>query len=111
MISAAENSGKFQKPRFWKEKSVEDVVTLGPMAQATLVSVKNHIAHKHKFPIAYKATHMTSHLSATTSFIGLFKIFSCPASSFLFKLYMDEFHKTTKQSSKTEATNLAWHKP
>jgi hypothetical protein len=27
----------FQKTRFWKEKSVEDVVTLGPMAQAALV--------------------------------------------------------------------------
>ncbi len=48
-ISAAENSNKFQKTKFWKEKSVEDVVTLGPTPQATLVSVKNHIAHKHKF--------------------------------------------------------------
>jgi hypothetical protein len=28
VISAAENSNKFQKPRFWKEKSVENVVTL-----------------------------------------------------------------------------------
>jgi hypothetical protein len=28
MISAAENYKKFQKTRFWKEKSVEDVVTL-----------------------------------------------------------------------------------
>jgi hypothetical protein len=37
-ISASENSNKFQKTRFWKEKSVENVVTLGPMAQATLVS-------------------------------------------------------------------------
>jgi len=35
-ISAPENSNKFQKTRFWKEKSVENVVTLGPMAQATL---------------------------------------------------------------------------
>jgi len=40
VISAAENSNKFQKPRFWKEKSVEDVVTLGPTAQATLVKMK-----------------------------------------------------------------------
>ncbi len=39
VISTAENSNKFQKTRFWKEKSVEDVVTLGPMAQATLVYV------------------------------------------------------------------------
>jgi hypothetical protein len=39
MISAAENSNKFQKPRFWKGKSVENVVTIGPMAQATLVNI------------------------------------------------------------------------
>jgi hypothetical protein len=30
VISATENSNKFQKTRFWKEKSVEDMVTLGP---------------------------------------------------------------------------------
>jgi hypothetical protein len=29
-----------QKTRFWKEKLVEDVVTIGPMAQATLVNMK-----------------------------------------------------------------------
>ncbi len=39
MISAGENSNKFQKTRFWKEKSGEDVVILGPMAQATLVNM------------------------------------------------------------------------
>jgi hypothetical protein len=39
MIYAAENSNKFQKTKFWKEKSVENVVTLVPMAQATLVSM------------------------------------------------------------------------
>jgi hypothetical protein len=27
-----------KKTRFWKEKIAEDVVTLGPMAQATLVN-------------------------------------------------------------------------
>ncbi len=32
VISAAENSNKFQKTKFLKEKSVEDVVTLGPTA-------------------------------------------------------------------------------
>jgi hypothetical protein len=37
VISATEISNKLQKTRFWKEKSVEDVVTLGPTAQATLV--------------------------------------------------------------------------
>jgi hypothetical protein len=29
VITANENSNKFPKTRFWKEKSVEDVVTLG----------------------------------------------------------------------------------
>ncbi len=37
VISTAENSNKFQKTRFWKEKSVEDMVTIGQTAQATLV--------------------------------------------------------------------------
>ncbi len=40
VISATENSNKFQKTRFYKEKSVEDMVTLGPTAQATLVISK-----------------------------------------------------------------------
>ncbi len=41
VISTPENSNKFQKSRFWKEKSVEDLdeFTLGPMAQATPVIV------------------------------------------------------------------------
>jgi hypothetical protein len=36
VISAAENSNESQNTRFWKEKSVEEVVTIGPMAHATL---------------------------------------------------------------------------
>jgi hypothetical protein len=48
VISASENSNKFQKFRFWKEKSVEDMVTLGPIAHITLVTMnrgkKNSIA-------------------------------------------------------------------
>jgi hypothetical protein len=40
VISAAENSNKFQKTKFLKEKSVEDVVILGPTAQFTLVYIK-----------------------------------------------------------------------
>ncbi len=44
MISAAaKNSNKFQKIRFWKEKSVEDVVTLGPTAKAVLVQMKERM--------------------------------------------------------------------
>jgi hypothetical protein len=37
VIFAAENSNKFPKTRFWKEKSVEDMVTLGPTTQAMVV--------------------------------------------------------------------------
>ncbi len=37
MISITKNSNKFQKTKFWKEKSVENVVTLGPTAHVTLV--------------------------------------------------------------------------
>jgi hypothetical protein len=36
---ADENSNKFQKTRFWDEKSVEAVVTVGPRAHATLVPI------------------------------------------------------------------------
>jgi hypothetical protein len=39
VIYAVENSNKFQKTRFWNEKSVEDMVTLGPTAHATLVYI------------------------------------------------------------------------
>jgi hypothetical protein len=41
MISTPENSNKSRKNRFWKEKSVEDLdkFTLGPMAEATPVTV------------------------------------------------------------------------
>jgi hypothetical protein len=44
VVSVTENSNKFQKTRFfWKEKSVEDVVTLEPRAhrshQFTLKSI------------------------------------------------------------------------
>jgi hypothetical protein len=38
MLSSTENSNKFQKTRFWKEKSVEDTVTFEPTAHATLVN-------------------------------------------------------------------------
>jgi hypothetical protein len=43
VISAAENSNKSQKTRFWNEKSVEDVVTLGPRAQAKPVGTMDKI--------------------------------------------------------------------
>ncbi len=40
VISATENPNEFQKTRFRKEKSGEDIVTFGPTAQATLLSMK-----------------------------------------------------------------------
>ncbi len=40
VISAAENSNNFFKNQVLKGKSVEDVVTLGPTAHATLVYIK-----------------------------------------------------------------------
>ncbi len=47
VISAA-NSKKFQKTRFWKAKSVEDMVTLGPRSQATLIYIKKCLKAKEK---------------------------------------------------------------
>ncbi len=40
VISIAENSNKIPKNQVLEGKIVEDVVTLGPMAQVTLVNVK-----------------------------------------------------------------------
>ncbi len=42
VISAAENSNKSQKTRFWKEKSVEDMVTLGPSTGHTSRNYGQH---------------------------------------------------------------------
>jgi hypothetical protein len=39
VIFVAENSNKFQRTRFWDEKSVEAVVTLGATAHAALVPI------------------------------------------------------------------------
>jgi hypothetical protein len=43
LISATENSNKFQTTRFRKKKSVEAMVTLGPTAEATLVKTLMNI--------------------------------------------------------------------
>jgi hypothetical protein len=49
VISAAENSNKIPKNHvFWKEKSVEDVVTHEPTAQATLILVHDEIQVQHQ---------------------------------------------------------------
>ncbi len=41
VIYTTKNSNKFPITRFWKEKSVEDVVTVGPTTHATLVIMVN----------------------------------------------------------------------
>ncbi len=46
VISAAENSNKFQKTRFWKEKSVENVVTLECSPQFNSSMISFHIWHR-----------------------------------------------------------------
>ncbi len=63
-ISAAENSNKFQKTRIWKEKSVEDVVTLGPTAQATLVFVE--------ISLGFRSTNVCNLVKLQKWFQGLF---------------------------------------
>jgi len=39
-------TNKFQKTRFWKEKSVENAVTLGPTAQATIVYIISNVKYR-----------------------------------------------------------------
>jgi hypothetical protein len=58
VISAAENSNKFQKTRSWKEKSVENLVTLGPTAHATLVMAKTFDCASKTFSLPCQKTHM-----------------------------------------------------
>jgi hypothetical protein len=42
---------KFLKTRFWKEKSVEDIITLEPTAQATLVLANTSVNLVHNAPV------------------------------------------------------------
>jgi hypothetical protein len=43
MILVAEISNKLQETMFWKEKSVENMVTLGPTAHAILLLIEAKI--------------------------------------------------------------------
>jgi hypothetical protein len=71
MISAAENSNKFQKPRFWKEKSVDNGVTLeGLPFNSSMISFHIWLFKKIDTYIAKQCSHvelpyfvMGSHLS------------------------------------------------
>jgi hypothetical protein len=66
MISDPENSNKFQKTRFWKEESVEEVITLGPTALATLVPMMAQICFKSDLQYSFKcvwAILITVHLN------------------------------------------------
>jgi hypothetical protein len=66
VIFAAENSNKFQKSRFWKEKSVENVVTLeGVPFNSSMISFhiwlfKNNVSHV-EFPYFVMGAHLGQH--------------------------------------------------
>jgi hypothetical protein len=72
VISATENSNKFQETRFWKEKSVEDVVTLGPTAQAALVIMKLR-CHGHQSRDTFKMMTSTRGEKRSLLFYLLFR--------------------------------------
>ncbi len=52
MIFIAENSNKFQKTKFSKDKLVEDLVTLGPMVHAIVACMV--IIHQTLGSLSYK---------------------------------------------------------
>ncbi len=59
MISAAENSNKFKKTRFWKEKSVENVVTLeGLPFNSSMISLSYLEVQKIHTYIAKQCSHV-----------------------------------------------------
>jgi hypothetical protein len=64
VISAAENANKFQRTRFWKEKSVEGVVTLVPMAQATLLVYIIYAQGLTSMPVFTSRLHTSGHLGS-----------------------------------------------
>jgi hypothetical protein len=59
VISATENSNKFQKTRFWKEKSVENVVTLeGLPFNSSMISFSYLAVQKMDTCIAKQCSHV-----------------------------------------------------
>jgi hypothetical protein len=76
-----------QKTRFWKEKSVEDMVTLGPMPQATLVwcgswihnilnlmRVHTNVMIKMMYPRNFISHLWNSHVTYVSCNVQLFKL-------------------------------------
>ncbi len=64
VISATENLNKFQKTRFWKEKSIEDVVTLGPMngtGHTSVIKVVSGSVGRLKYSFKVSETYCTGH--------------------------------------------------
>jgi len=59
LISATENTNKFQKPRFWKEKSVENVIRLeGLPYNSSMISFHVWLFKKQKSYIAKQCSHV-----------------------------------------------------
>jgi len=62
MIYVVENSNKFKNTKFWKEKSIENVVTLGP---TTHVFARSNIT----FQITNKSNNFMPYFFATTFYV------------------------------------------
>ncbi len=106
MISAAENSNKFHKTRFWKEKWVEDVVTLeGLPFNSSMISfhlwllkksihkLQNNV-HKLSFPIlewVHTWANYTGHTAQATLMDMKRQISMCLFMSMLFILNKMKF--------------------
>jgi len=59
VISAAENSNKFQKPRFWKERLVENVVTLESLpSNSSMISFHIWLSKNINTCIAKQCSHV-----------------------------------------------------
>ncbi len=85
VISATENWNKFQKTRFWKEKSVVDMTTLGPTGTG-------HTSMLSKVTSRYRAKFLAGHYKKQNEFCCKKSFCRC----FIFKkcvpLAEDKFH-------------------
>ncbi len=79
MIFAIENSNQFQKAKFWKEKSIADMVTFEPMTKTTLIvtwstkATKKQLAKNDPFVKVRKWCHesLSNSLSSTTTLVNV----------------------------------------
>jgi hypothetical protein len=94
LISAVEISKKFKKTSFWKEKSVENVVTLGPTAQTTLVIIKLR-------PSLHKGPGSIDRGSKIGSFGPIIRLNKKKLFFYFFKNWAQELFKSPRQGTKS----------